>query len=121
MHDFGSGCSDFGCDLKGAGHCGSGFRTRHERRARIPDAVAALLLALAFLRLLAIALAAIGTATTAATATATTAFFALLRFRCRRGVCNLGRFNYGLVLHGLGGRALLRGLQLAQFLCAIFA
>ena len=93
MHDFSDRCDrcdryDFFCNFLvcgvGAGYGVGGVRFRHEGGTRIPDAVTALLLALAFLRLLA-TLSTIGTAATATPTTAAAAFFAL-RFGCGRTI-----------------------------------
>jgi hypothetical protein len=92
MHDFRdwggfySGRDLHFCDLfvvgVGAGYSVDSVRFRHKGRARIPDAITALLLALAFLlRLLLASFAAISTTTTTTTTTTAAALFAL---RCCR-------------------------------------
>jgi hypothetical protein len=66
---------------EGVGHNTIRFRIWHKRRARVPDTVAALLLALTFLALLGLltrALATIRTATTTTPAATAAAFFAVL-------------------------------------------
>lgn len=112
-HDFRNRRSDFRgllvCDV-GARYGVDGVRFRHEGGTRIPDAVTALLLALAFLLRLLATFTAIGSTTTTTTTTTAAAFFALRC--CRRAIerCVVDRHGGINLRHFLLGGRGLRGL-----------